>query len=250
MGGADPGVMHARCSTASCGFCAAARVSRTCPSDSRRIRPVTAVSNTGSVRDGTLRRILEALTEDLLARGALDLGECFIDGTFVVAKGVPGVGTTKRGNGTKLMAVADRAGLPLAVHTAAASPHEVILAPDTLAASFTAERPERLIGDKAYDSDPLDVALAAVGIELIAPHRANHKHPTTQDGRPLRGTIVAGRWHGCSLGCKTSGACWCAMNTMPSVTSGSCISAVSSFSSDAIYETACSLMPDSRKQHS
>lgn len=84
------------------------------------------------------------------------------------------------------MAVADRTGLPLAVHTASASPHEVTLVPDTLAASFTAERPERLIGDKAYDSDPLDVALAAVGIELIAPHRANRKRPKTQDGRPLR----------------------------------------------------------------
>jgi transposase len=38
------------------------------------------------VRDGTLRRILEALAEDLRTRGALDLDECFIDGTLVVAK--------------------------------------------------------------------------------------------------------------------------------------------------------------------
>jgi len=38
------------------------------------------------VRDGTLRSVLEALADDLRARGALDLGECFIDGTFVVAK--------------------------------------------------------------------------------------------------------------------------------------------------------------------
>ena len=96
------------------------------------------------------------------------------------------MGTTKRGKGTKLMAVADRTGLPVAVYTASASPHEVTLVPDTLAASFPTERPERLIGDKAYDSDPLDVALAAVGIELIAPHRANRKRPKTQDGRPLR----------------------------------------------------------------
>jgi transposase len=28
--------------------------------------------------------------------------------------------------------------------------------------------------------------LAAVGIALIAPHRANRKPPATQDGRPLR----------------------------------------------------------------
>jgi transposase len=43
-----------------------------------------------------------------------------------------------------------------------------------------------LIGDKAYDSDALDAELAAWGIELIAPHRANRVRPQTQDGRPLR----------------------------------------------------------------
>jgi transposase len=48
------------------------------------------------------------------------------------------------------------------------------------------DRPEHLIGDKAYDSDPLDERLASQGIELIAPHRANRKKAKTQDGRPLR----------------------------------------------------------------
>jgi transposase len=96
------------------------------------------------------------------------------------------VGKTKRGKGTKLMAVADGTGLPVAVHTAPASPHEITLIPDTLTAGFTAERPERLIGDKADASDPLDVALAAAGVEMIAPHRANRQAPKTQDGRPLR----------------------------------------------------------------
>ena len=38
------------------------------------------------VRDGSLRRVLEALAEDWHARGDLDLSECFIDGTFIVAK--------------------------------------------------------------------------------------------------------------------------------------------------------------------
>jgi transposase len=38
------------------------------------------------VRDGTLRRILEALAADLRERGAFDLSECGIDGTCVVAK--------------------------------------------------------------------------------------------------------------------------------------------------------------------
>jgi transposase len=38
------------------------------------------------VRDGTLQGVLEALARDLRDRGDLDLSECFIDGTFVVAK--------------------------------------------------------------------------------------------------------------------------------------------------------------------
>ena len=38
------------------------------------------------VREGTLRKVLEALAEDLRVRGELDLSECFIDATFIVAK--------------------------------------------------------------------------------------------------------------------------------------------------------------------
>ena len=96
------------------------------------------------------------------------------------------MGKTKRGKGTKLMAVADGSGLPLAVYAASAGPHEVSLVRSTLSEVLTAERPARLIGDKAYDSDPLDEELAEQGIELIAPHRANRKKPRTQDGRKLR----------------------------------------------------------------
>jgi len=44
----------------------------------------------GWVKDGTLRKILEVLIEDLQARGKIDLEECFVDATFVGAKkGVP-----------------------------------------------------------------------------------------------------------------------------------------------------------------
>jgi transposase len=96
------------------------------------------------------------------------------------------VGKTERGKGTKLMAVADGHGFPVAVYAASASPHEVSLAESTLAEVLTGERPARLIGDKAYDSDPLDAESAAQGIELIAPHRSNRKKPATQDGRKLR----------------------------------------------------------------
>jgi len=82
--------------------------------------------------------------------------------------------------------VADRAGLPLAACAAPAAPHEVGLVAATLDSRFVADLPRRLIGDRAYDADPLDEALAALGVEMIAPHRRNRKKPKTQDGRPLR----------------------------------------------------------------
>jgi len=100
-------------------------------------------------------------------------------------KGGLGVGKTKRGKGTKLMAVADGAGVPIAIYVTSASPHEVTLVEPTLESGFICDAPQRLIGDKAYDSDGLDEHLAAEGIEMIAPHRRNRKQPT-QDGRPLR----------------------------------------------------------------
>ncbi len=84
------------------------------------------------------------------------------------------------------MAVADSNGFPVSVYTASASPHEVTLVQATLAEVLTREGPERLIGDKAYDSDPLDKELAEQDVEMIAPHKANRKKAATQDGRPLR----------------------------------------------------------------
>ena len=101
-------------------------------------------------------------------------------------KGGSKVGKTKRGKGTKLMVIADAHGLPLAVHTASASRYFVTLVEATLDETVTVGRPQRLVGDRAYDSDPLDQKLAQCGIELIAPHRKNRVKPASQDGRPLR----------------------------------------------------------------
>ena len=137
------------------------------------------------IQRGTLRAVLKALAQDLHARGGLDLSETFIDGSFASAKKGRAVGKTKRGKGTKIMAIADRTGLPVAITIASASPHEVTLVAQTLNASFLPDNPVRLIGDAAYDSDGLDQTLAACGIELIAPHRTNRVN-LTQDGRPLR----------------------------------------------------------------
>src|SRR5215204_7562680 len=84
------------------------------------------------------------------------------------------------------MAFADGSSVPLDLHTESASPHEVSLVEATLQSSFLKEKPDRLVGDKAYDSDPLDERLKEQGIEMIAPHRRNRKKKKTQDGRKLR----------------------------------------------------------------
>ena len=46
--------------------------------------------------------------------------------------------------------------------------------------------PERLIYDRAADSNPLRERLAGRGIELICPHCQGRVRPPSQDGRTLR----------------------------------------------------------------
>ena len=95
------------------------------------------------------------------------------------------MGPTKRGKGTKITAIAAVTSLPLAVTVDSAWPHETRLVEETLAGSFLDVLPARLIGDRAYDSDPLDRRLERdYSIELIRPNRENRNQ--TQDGRKLR----------------------------------------------------------------
>ena len=104
------------------------------------------------------------------------------------------MGKTKRGKGTKIMAITDAGGVVLSVAIESASPHEVTLVETTLEERFVDAVPEKLIGDRAYDSDPLDERLKVKGIELIAPHKTNRKKKATQDGRKLR--RYKRRWKG------------------------------------------------------
>jgi transposase len=151
----------------------------------RRIKRATAGFSSGSARaccGASSRSSPQALRDE----GYLDLQETFIDGSFAPAKqGGARVGKTKRGKGSKIMAIADRQGLPVAVHVESATLHEVRLVHATLAERFVRQLPERLIGDNAYESDRLDAELARRGVELIAPHRRTRQQ-RTQDGLPLR----------------------------------------------------------------
>ena len=140
------------------------------------------------VRDGVFETIMREAGRLVEDRGQYRLYECFIDGTFAKAKGGgDGIGCTKAGKGVKIMVLVDARGLPVAVDTTSASPHESQLVQQLFDWVLTEEIPERVIGDRAYDSDALDEALADEGIELIAPHRRNRRpENVTQDGRPLR----------------------------------------------------------------
>lgn len=93
------------------------------------------------------------------------------------------------------MMVTDGEGLPLAAHIASASPAEATLIETTLAmisvgkagsAGAPRRKPERLIADKAYDSNDLRTRLAKRGIEPLIPARSTTRTATHQDGRSLR----------------------------------------------------------------
>src|SRR5260221_11598894 len=95
------------------------------------------------------------------------------------------IGTTKRGKGMKIMANVDRPGLPLSVTTHAANHHAVRFVHLCFDFYMIETKPENLIADRAYDSDPPDAELRKDGIEMIAPHRSNRTKPPTQDRRRL-----------------------------------------------------------------
>ena len=144
------------------------------------------------VEAGVFETILSDAARVVEQRGEYRLYECFIDGTFSKARsGGDGIGATKVGKGVKIMVLVDARGLPVAVDTAPANHHESKLVQRLFDFVLPKKAPQRIIGDKAYDSDGLDAEMAAQGVELIAAHRANRKHKT-QDGRALRRT--SRRW--------------------------------------------------------
>ena len=64
------------------------------------------------------------------------------------------------------MVIADASGLPLALHTDSASPHEVTPVRAALDEIVTGQ-PGRIVGDRAHDSVPPDNAPAAQGIGIF-----------------------------------------------------------------------------------
>jgi transposase len=145
---------------------------------------------------GIWLRAGRTLLAELNDRQQLKWSESFLDGSFVPAKKRgSGVGKTKRGKGTKWMAVADGSGVPLGVRLYAASRSDVRLAEETLVTIRVGRRhrggrprqkPARVIADQGYDSDALRERRRRRGTILISPHRSNWHRTPPQDGRVLR----------------------------------------------------------------
>lgn len=81
------------------------------------------------------------------------------------------VGKTKPGKGTKIMAITNTGDVVLSVSVQSASPHEVTLVETTPEDRLVGDLLEKLIGNTAYNSNPLDDRLAEKGVEMIAPRR-------------------------------------------------------------------------------
>jgi transposase len=134
-----------------------------------------------------LRNILCDLANEARAADPQGYDEAYIDGSFVPSRlGGQEIGYGHKGKGTKIMAIVDRKGLVTAVSAASNVYHEVTLVQLTLDFSLVEVSPEKLIGDKGFDSDSLDEALKQKQIELIAPHKKNRKKLKTQDQRSLQ----------------------------------------------------------------
>ncbi len=123
-----------------------------------------------------------------------------MDGRFAPAKkGGAAVGKTKRGKGTKWMALVIGGGVPLGVELAGANRAEFKLADATLCKARLGRKerhPKSADADRAYDSESLRRALRRRGIEPLLPaRRKNVKKP------PARTAAAAGA---------ATAAWWCA----------------------------------------
>jgi transposase len=145
---------------------------------------------------GVLLKLWRAFLAQLNDQQKLRWDECFADGSFIPAKrGDPKSASPSGARVQSGWFWSMARGPPLGAYLEAAAPAEVTLLEQTLDTVAVGragkpgrprKRPERLIADRGYDSNPLRARLARRGIEPIIPARRIHKHATHQDGRKLR----------------------------------------------------------------
>ena len=141
---------------------------------------------------GLFRKIHSDLVKKASREGKIDLSESYIDGSYVPAKkGGTLVKSSTRGIGSKIVAIIDRNRNPISLEVTSANFHDVRFVEPLIRERLLRNKVSKIIGDKAFDSDPLDRKLRRRGIELIAPNR-DWKLVKTQDKRKLR--RIKRRW--------------------------------------------------------
>jgi len=129
--------------------------------------------------EGIWERLWRTLLGRLDEQHRLDWHRAHLDATFIPAKqGGDAIGLTRRGKGSKLMAVVDGQGSPLGLFVASAQRAEIHLAQPTLATIRIPQprgRPKtrlrELVADKGYDSQAFRQWLRCRGIHPCIPHR-------------------------------------------------------------------------------
>ena len=121
---------------------------------------------------GVFRKALRRIVRLAEKSNLISMSLWFIDGMFIRSKGsLKDVGNTKCGKGHKMMAITDQNGFPVSVLLTSASPHESKLVGLSIDRRLTHKVADRLMGDRAYDSDPLDQEMLKFGIRMLAPHK-------------------------------------------------------------------------------
>lgn len=138
-------------------------------------------------RDGVIERILQALD------WRHDASECAVDATYIKvhkdganpAGGQPAqcIGRTKGGLNTKLHALVDRIGKPIAIVLTAGQEGD---APQAIHLLSKAPGLKTGIMDKAYDSDQIREWLRAQGARACIPPRSNRNHPAAYNKRTYK----------------------------------------------------------------
>lgn len=131
---------------------------------------------------------------EILVKNGMKIDIAYIDATFV--RGCLGgdkIGRTKCGKGSKIMAIVNEDSKPLAAIVTSANPHELSLIEKTLGDFPDISMPQKMVGDRAYDSDSHDERVQKKGIKLIAPHKKNRTKEVTQDLRELE-EVYKERW--------------------------------------------------------
>lgn len=142
------------------------------PKSIRLIKPATGIFGRGQGQ-ACSKKVLGRLSACYNGRDKTKR-PAFIDGSFAQAKKKGnGVGKTKRGKGSKVMAITAKGSRPLFLRVFSATPFETKLVAPTIKHRFSRTRVGKLVGDRACDSGPLDKQLKAKGVELVVPHKRN-----------------------------------------------------------------------------